>query len=407
MLAIDGGPKTKTTPFGTGNPFGARERKEIGDVLASGDLFYFTGGKTEAFTRAAADYFGKRFCAAGSSGSAAVHAAVASLGIEPGAEVITSPITDLGSLIGILYQNLVPVFADLDPHTCNMTAETIERAVTPRTRAIIVVHLAGNPAEMDDILAMADRRGIPAIEDAAQAFNALHRGRKAGTMAPMGCFSTNFTKHMNTGEGGLVITDDEERYYTLHNFLDKFYDRHDRGVRLERLAPNYRITELQSAVGIAQLEKLDGITGRRSELGERLTRLVADVPGITPPLVHDHNSSSYWFYMFRVKPGGITVDRDRFAAALRAEGIPAKAGYIPRPVYCERAFTEKRFFPGGVWPAEVVAGRTYEYRRGLCPVAENILDTAVVLPMSEFFTDTDIDETAAAVLKVAEAYRKK
>jgi len=403
-LAIDGGPKAKKTPYGSGRIHGGREIELLGEVIGDDDLFYFGGKKTDELRRRLCGCFGRRFCALASSGSAAVHAALASCEIEPGYEVITSPITDLGSVIGIVYQNLIPVFADVDPHTYNITADTIAKALTDRTRAVIVVHLAGNPAEIDDIIDLCRERNVAVIEDAAQSCNALHRGRKAGATAPLGCFSFNATKHMNAGEGGFVVTNDEELFFRCHNFIDKYYDRHNRGVRLSAVAPNYRVTELQSAVALAQLEKLDEVTATRTRHGDRLTGLISGCPCLTPHLVHPHNVSSYWFYLFRLIPGRLAVSRERFVEALVAEGVPAQAGYIPRPVYLERAFVDKSFFPGGVWPAEVVAGRKYAYETGMCPVAEEVLATAVKLPISEFFTDNDIEETGEAVRKVGEAY---
>ncbi|MEK6797314.1 MAG: DegT/DnrJ/EryC1/StrS family aminotransferase [Spirochaetota bacterium] len=403
-LAIDGGTKVRTVPFSTGRRYDDAERVLVNEALESQDLFYWSGTMTKAFCREASDHFGARFCTMTSSGTAAIHTAVASLNIEPGYEVITSPVTDYGTLIGLLYQNLIPVFADVDAHTYNITAASIRACITPRTKAIIVVHLAGNPCEMDDIMAIADEHSIPVVEDCAQSYDAVYCGRKVGTIGAMGCFSLNAFKHIGTGDGGFVLTNDEAMYYRNQNYADKCYDRHARGVRMTALAPCYRISELQSAAGRGQLTKLDGIITRRRRLGTLLTERIRDIDGIHTHRVQDHALSSYWFYMLRIDTDSFAVGRDRFSAALTAEGVPAGAGYIARPIYCEPVFREKSFFPG-VWPAEVIAGKRYSYDAGLCPIAEEVLRTAIRLPIHESFSENDIEDMVKAIRKVGQAYR--
>jgi len=402
-LAIDGGDKSIPSPLATGSRYGDDEKRQLNEAIDSQNLFYWGGSKTQAFCRQAAMHFAAKYCTATSSGTAAIHTAVATLGIAPGSEVITSPITDFGTLIGLLYQNLIPIFADVDGGTYNLTAKSIAARISPRTRCIIVVHLAGNPCEMAEIMELAQRHGLPVIEDCAQSYNAIHRGRKAGSFGRMGCFSLNGFKHISAGDGGFVITNDETAYFRTQDYADKCYDRHARGTRMTALAPCYRMTELQSAVAISQLRKLDAITAARSRLGTLLTSLIADVQGLSPPEIKPHNSSSYWFYLMRIDPGRFSVDRNRFVQALCAEGLAASAGYISRPMYLEPVFVGKSFFPG-VWPAEIIAGRSYDYVQGLCPVAEQVLATSIRLPISEFFTEGDVRSIAGAIRKVARAY---
>ncbi len=397
--------KTKNTPYGIGKRFGSRELELLKEALDSDNLFYHNGAKSKSLCELAKNYFGVPYAALASSGTGAIHAAVASLQIEPGYEVITSPITDYGTLIGLLYQNLIPVFADVDPHTYNITADSIRSKITDRTRAVIVVHLAGNPCEMNEILELTRPKNIPVIEDCAQSYDAFYRGKKAGTFGDFGCYSLNAFKHISTGDGGFVLTSSEDLYYKVHNYLDKSYDRFNRGGRISALAPCYRMSELQSACAIGQLEKLPSITSRRNKLGDKLTRLISGIPGIHPHQVHEENRSSYWFYMLRIELPAFSLDRDGIVLALQKEGIQASAGYIPRPIYLEKVFIDKSFFPG-VWPAELIAQKTYTYCEGLCPVAEEVLRTAIRLPINEFFTDQDIEETAEAIRKVAEAARK-
>lgn len=402
-LAIDGGTPVRTAPLGQGRRYTGEERRQLLEALDSGRLSYWSKYKVSEFCETVKNYFKIGYCAGGSSGSAAIHAAIAALEIEPGGEVITSPITDMGSLIGILYQNLIPVFADVDPASYNITAESIARVTTPETRAIMPVHLAGTPCDMDAIMAFAAERGIPVVEDCAQAYSAVYKGRFAGTIGDIGAFSLNESKHLSCGEGGFAITDSEELYVKLHNYFDKYYDRLGRGNRLNALAPCYRLSEMQYAVANAQFAKLDGIIAARRRIAARLTRGIEGLPGILPPAVPGASESSWWFYQFRIDPKLTKVDNVRFAELLRAEGIPASAGYIARPVYLENLFVNKSFFPGGIWPAEVVSGKTRQYHEGLCPNAETVLKSTIRLPVSEFFTDADADDMVAAVRKVHRA----
>ncbi len=405
-LAIDGGPSSKTTPFGSGERYGEPEMAELRDVFAHGSLIYWGGYKVGQFCETVKAYFHTGYCAGGSSGSAALHAAIAACEIEPGCEVVTAPITDMGSLIGILYQNLIPVFADVDPHTYNITAESIEKVLTPRTRAIVVVHLAGNPCDLKPILELARRHKLAVIEDCAQAYGALYDGKYVGTWGDIGAFSLNESKHLSCGDGGFIITDDAELYGRCHNYLDKYYDRLGRGDRLTRLAPCYRASEMQYAVAKAQFARLDELLARRRKFADLLSAGLDGIADLALPRVLPGAVSSWWFYMFRLTPGAFRGDGTEFARALNAEGIPAQAGYIRRPIYLEKLFTEKSFFPGNIWPAEVVSGQSYHYAEGLCPVAEEVLKTAVRLPVSEFFSEEDAHDLIRAVHKVAAGLRR-
>jgi len=250
-LAIDGGPKAKPTPYGTGRRFGLEEARELLEALDQNTLFYVHGNKVKTFVREFADLYGVNYAVATSSGTGAIHVALGAAGVSVGDEVITSPITDMGTLIGILYQNAVPVFADLEPYSYNMSPEAVAACVTDRTKAILVVHLAGNPADMDPIMEIARTHGLTVIEDCAQSALARYRGRYVGTIGDFGAFSTNDYKHISTGDGGVVLVNgDEATFHRTHMFADKNYNRFGETVRgtIPYLAPNYRMTELQGAV---------------------------------------------------------------------------------------------------------------------------------------------------------------
>jgi perosamine synthetase len=406
-LAIHGGSPVKVTPFGTGKRFGLEEASQLLEALEQNTLFYHFGGKVKQFLIDFNDMYGVKYSVATSSGTAALHVAMGAAGITVGDEVITSPITDQGTLIGILYQNAIPVFADLEPNSYNMDPRSIEERITPKTKAIVVVHLTGNPCDMDPIMDIARRHKLKVIEDCAQAYLTRYKGKLVGTIGDYGCFSTNDFKHISTGDGGMVLVNsgEEADYETTHAFADKNYRRFGTALHrdLQTVAPNYRMTELQGAVGIAQLKKLDWICSQRRSFGDRITEGLSTIAGVTPPLVDKNNECTYWFYMFRLDEELFTCTRDEFCDALRAEGIPNRAGYIPDVCYMQPLFQNKQAYPGSHFPFEL-SDVTYE--RGLCPQAERILQTAVQIPMSEFYTEQDVEDIIQAVRKVADFYTK-
>lgn len=396
QLAIDGGPRVKTTPFGSGKRYGDAELDQVREALEQGTLFYANGQKVKTLCERMAARLGLRYATAVSSGTAAIHSALSAVGVRPGDHVVTSPITDAGTVIGILLQGAVPLFADLDPHTYAFDLDALAAAITDRTRALIPVHLAGVPSPMDKILEIAAERGCVVVEDCAQAWGATCLGRPVGTFGQAGAFSLNEFKHISCGDGGLVVTDSEQTWTGARLFADKWYDRLGGSRTPAFLGANYRMTELQGAVALAQLEKLDQIVGRRRVLGNRLTDGLGGVPGIHPMRVPSGGEASYWFYMLRIDPEVLGVDHKRFAAAVSAEGVPAGAGYIDCCVYQWDLLAKRQVFPGTEWPLAGV-----EYGDGLCPTAEAILRTSVRLSVNEFYTDQDVEDQIAAVRKVA------
>jgi perosamine synthetase len=403
-LAILGGPKAKTSPYTTGKRFGAPELKQLKEALDQNTLFYAMGAKVKGLTAKFARTFGVPYAVATSSGTASIHVALGSVGLTVGDEVITSPITDMGSIIGILYQNAVPIFADLDPRTYNMTAASIEKVITKRTKAILVVHLAGNPCEMGSIMALSRRYKLPVVEDVAQSYMAAYKGRLAGTFGALGAFSLNDFKHISTGDGGVVVTKSKELARRAALFADKYYDRTPGASRfVEWLAPNYRMTELQGAVGIAQLDRLKGICRKRNSIGTRISNGLEGVAGVLPPLVTKGGWHSYWFYMFRVDDRRLACGNKEFAEALSAEGVNASAGYIQTCIYNWPVLAKRQAYPGHPeCPFDPPYHATkVRYREGLCPNAEEILRTAVLVPVKEFWSATDVKETVKAIRKVA------
>jgi dTDP-4-amino-4,6-dideoxygalactose transaminase len=410
QLALFGGKPVKTGPFGTGKRFGDAELNQLREALDQNTLFYWSGKKVKEFCARTALMYGAKYAVAASSGTAAIHAALGAGGVSEGDEVIVSPITDMGSLIGTLFQNAIPIFADLDPHTYNMDVRSVESRITNKTKAIVVVHLAGNPSDMDEIMALAKKHNLYVVEDCAQTPLALYRGRYAGTIGHIGCFSTNDFKHISTGDGGVLLTNDETLYKKAFGFVDKNYNRLSPTGSMrdvEFLAPNYRMTELQGAVGLAQLEKLPGICKRHTAIGDRISAGINGLPGVYPPLIKEGNVSTYWFYMMRINKAEAGVDAEEFAKALNAEGIPCQKGYIPSPVYLYPLFQNKSAYLGTHAPFDSpYYGQEISYPQGLCPVAEEILETAVKLGVNQFYTDTDVEDIITAIRKVARYYAK-
>lgn len=408
-LALHGGNPVKTTPYGTGMRFGKEELAYLEEALNQNTLFYWFGNMTKRFCKKFADMYGAEHCVATSSGTSAIHVALGACGVGPGDEVITAPITDMGSVIGILFQNAIPVFADLDPHTYNMTAESIEAKITDRTKAIVVVHLAGNPAEMDKIMEVARKHNVYVIEDCAQAYCCTYKGQLCGTFGDIGCFSLNDFKHISAGDGGMLIMNDQKLYETAHMFADKNFNRIGADVKknVPYLAPNYRMSELCGAVGLAQLEKVEDICAKRHVYGDRLNAAIDGIPGLYIHKVLPDAECSWWFYLLRVNEEELGVSRQEFVDALRAEGIVAQAGYIPSCVYQYDLFKNRNAYPGTHYPFDGTHGNPIEYKDGDCPNAEAILDTCVKLNINEFHTEQDLQDTINAIRKVCAYYQSK
>lgn len=399
--AIAGGPAAKAHDYGMEKRYGEEELAELEEALQQGTLFYAQGKKVSELEKQFAAKHGAQFGVATSSGTATIHAALIACGISPGDEVIVSPITDMGSIVPILYQGAIPVFADLDPATYTLDPASVAEQVTDKTRAILAVHLAGNMCHMDELGEIAARHNLYLVEDCAQAFGSTYDGRATGTIGHIGCFSYNEFKHISCGDGGIALTDDQQLALRLRLSTDKCYNRTAQGPERNPtfLANNYRMTELQGAVALAQLHKLDNIVARRRAWCNQLSAQISDLPGLRLPVQTPKCESSWWFYMLRVVPEEFGAGAGDFAAALQAEGIRASAHYIGQCIYTYPIFREHSAFERGEHPY-----MQREYGPGLCPQAEAILETCVVLAINQAYNQTDLEETVAGLRKVAQWY---
>lgn len=395
-----GGPNLPSDGDITGRTFDAGEDRAVLDVLRTGTLNSTRGTAVTRFEREFAAWLGRKHAIACASGSAAVHCAIAALRLAAGDEVITTPITDMGALTPIFYEGAVPVFADVDPTTWNVTAATIEAQITDRTRAIVVTHLFGSPCDLDAILALAERHGLPVVEDAAQAFGASFGGRKVGTFGRLAAFSLQQGKHITTGEGGIVCTDDDELARRVFLFVNKAWGYGDPQPDHYFPALNYRMTELQGAVAWAQLPKLDGVVAARRTVAAALRRELADLPGIACPDDPPRGEHSYWKFAFRVDAGKVPGGAVALGKRMREQGIACVPRYIQKPAFECQLFRDWRSFPVmalplGQNPRGVASGPLFD--RSAYPGAVAGLEHVVVLPINERYLPEHVAIVAVAI----------
>jgi dTDP-4-amino-4,6-dideoxygalactose transaminase len=402
-LALEGGPKAVSGPVPRLTRWGEPERERLNAMLGQNSLFYWNGPQTKLLVERFKEVCPLEHVMTCSSGTAAIHIAVAAAGIAPGDEVITSPITDIGTVIGVLYQQAVPVFADLGRNTYNLDPADVARRITPRTKAIIAVHLGGNPCDLAPLKALADQHKLILIEDSAQAWGARYGGQPIGTFGHITCFSLQQSKQVTCGDGGVVASSDERFGPLLQRFGDKGFDRLSSGGLFHSFATNYRMSEPQAAVAAAQLTRLEDIAAKRAKLGNLLTEKLAGAAAVEPHHVRKDDRCTYWFYMLRVRPDKIRCDRAQFVKALTAEGVPASAGYIPVPLYGNPIFQNHSFFAGH-WPIKELGLTTMDYTKVSCQESESILKTAVRITIHEGMSEDYVTQVAAAVQKVARHY---
>jgi perosamine synthetase len=390
-LAIDGGKPVLTRADYKNWPIiGKDERRLIGDVLDSGILAGGTAPQVQALEREWAAYTGARHCLTTCSGTAALHMALAAIGVGPGDEVITSAFTFLASASCALHQNAVPVFVDIDPRTYTLDPGQIEAAITERTRAIIPVHIQGLPADLDPILEIARRHKLAVIEDACQAHGALYKGKKVGTLGQIGCFSLNNFKNLCGGEGGLFVTNDQdlmEKGVLIRCFGDEVDEASKRRVyNASILGYMYRNQELPAALARAQLLHLDRYNRLRIENAEYLSRELAAIPGVIPPYCPPDRTHVYFMYNLRFDPRAAGVDcqprrfRTAVEKALYKEGVLA-GQWQTLPVPAQDLFQSKLGYGGTGYPWTIneAKGVRYDYNPARFPQAQKLCDTYTIV----------------------------
>ena len=385
----------------SGRSLGEEELAALRAVIESGTLTSTKGKQVPELERRFAELLGVRHAVALSSGSAAVHAAVAAVDPEPGDEVVTTAVTDMGALTAILYQTAIPFFADVHPRTGNVTAETIGACLGDRTRAVIATHLFGNPAPVEEIVATATRAGVPVIEDCAQAFLARRHGRLVGTFGAIGCFSLQQGKHVTTGEGGLVVTDDDALARRVRLFVNKGWPYGESQPDHEFLAPNYRMTELQGAVANAQLDKLDAGVNTRIANAARLTSALAGLDGIETPRVEPGDVHTFWRYCLSVDPAVVAGGPGALADALAEFGVASAPRYIQKPAFQCAVIAEQRTFGQSRFPFTLARPEALDYSPTRFPGTFEMLERALVLPWNERYDAGHVDAVAASIVDAA------
>jgi len=381
----------------SGRTFGEEEVALVAEALRSGTLTSTKGAFVKTLERRFADLMEVQHASACASGTAAIHTAIATLDPNPGDEIVTSPITDMGALAPILYQGAIPVFADVDPATCNITAETITPCLSERTKAIVVTHLFGNPCDMSAVMALARARDIPVIEDCAQAFLARHDGQLVGTWGTMSCFSLQQGKHITTGEGGIVITNDDALARRAHLFINKAWGYGDPQPDHYFLALNSRMSELQGAVAVAQLPKLAGVVQNRIAMAALLTERLQGLPGIATPWVDPSNVHTYWKYCLRVDGKIISGGAVGLGKVLGEQGIVSAPRYIQKPAFRCAIFREQRTFGTSRFPFTLARPEVLNYNQSRFPGTFAALEGVLVLPWNERYTPAHVDYIAEAI----------
>ena len=371
----------------------ADDEQAVLETLRSGWLT--TGPRTKGFEKTLAEYTGAAHCVAVNSCTAALHLALEAVGVGPGDEVITSPITFASTANVVVHRNARPVFADVESDTFNIDPAAIEAAITPRTKALIPVDFAGHPCDLDSIMAIGSRGGLTVIEDAAHSIGAEYKGRRVGGIADMTCFSFYATKNITSGEGGALTTNRAEwaeriAIMALHGISRDAWKRYgvDGYRHWDIIAPGYKYNmfDLQAALVGSQFEKIEAFHARRVAIKARLDAALRDIPELALPAERPSIGHAYPLYPIVVRTERLTADRDTIMNAIQAENVGVGVHF--RAVHLHPYYTE-----------------TFGFRRGMFPNAEYYSDRTISLPLYPKMTDRDAEDVIHAVRKVIAHYR--
>ncbi|KKI99121.1 DegT/DnrJ/EryC1/StrS family aminotransferase [Prochlorothrix hollandica] len=412
-LALFGGSKFIQTNFKRYNSIGIEEVNAAKQVIESGVLSQFLGTwhedfyggpKVQEFERACESYFEVSHAITVNSWTSGLIAAVGALSIEPGDEVIVSPWTMCASATAILHWNAIPVFADIEPETFTLDPKSVEENITPYTKAIMAVDIFGHSADMDALMAISRKYNLKIISDSAQAPGAMYKGKYAGTVAHIGGYSLNYHKHIHTGEGGILVTNDyelAERMRLIRNHAEAVVQ--DKAVTnlTNMIGYNFRLGEIECAIGIEQLKKLATLVKSRQQLADRLSLGLQGLAGLRVPIVKSDCTHAYYVYPLVIDVNLLGVNRDKIWEALQAEGVPVTRYYQNLhllPMYQQKIAYGSQGFP---WTSEI-CHREVNYDRGICPVAEELNDTSYLsIGMCAYdLTNNDIDSILGAFKKV-------
>lgn len=412
--AILGGKPVREAAIPWTSTMGSEELDAVTEVMKSGVLSAFLANSGEKFcggpyVKKLEEMFCRRFHAryaiTVNSATTALYTAVAACNIGPGDEVLVAPYTMVASASAILMNGVVPVFVDIDPDTYTLDPSLIERWITPHTKAILTVNIFGLPSDVPKIMEIARKHNLYVIEDNAQSPGATVNGKEAGTMADIGVFSLNYHKVIHSGEGGVLLTDNEElarKCRLVRNHGELALDEENDGDTIA-LGSNIRMSELHAAVGIEQLKKLDGFLETRRRLAEVISQKIVQREGLAGVTVPSGFTHSYYVYPMKFKKDIWGISRETFAKAMAAEGFPLGVGYV-KPIYLMKLYQHKHVFNNTTYPFAFIETPTQDYKKGLCPVVERMHDeellTADICRVP--YTEKDIDDFFTAVDKIWE-----
>ena len=412
-LAIHGGPKVINKTFTRYNSIGEEEMRAVKEVLKTGILSkfvgtwtpdFFGGPKVQALERAWKAFFKTKHAISVNSNTSGLIAALGAIGIEPGDEVIVSPWTMSASATAILVWNAIPVFADIEDETFNLDPESIEKNITPLTKAIVVPDIFGHSADLESIMAIADRYQFKVIEDCAQAPGAIYKGKYVGTNGDIGIFSLNFHKHIHTGEGGICVTDNDElaeRMQLIRNHAEAVVG--DKGVLdlSNMIGFNFRMTEVEAAIGFEQLKKLNVQNDKKIRTAGHLTAGLLGLKGLRMPVIKPECSHVCYVFPLVLDSRKISVPKKIIVSALQEEGVKVSGAYCNLhllPMYQTKTAYGTKGFP---WKSEFYKGDV-SYEKGICPVAERLNDHEYMgINMCAFdYSDEDVKLIIKAFRKV-------
>lgn len=418
-LALHGGKKVRKKDFPTVNDssgrfIGKEEKRLIGEVLKSGKLNRVYGDKVKEFERMFSSKLNIEYAVASTSGTAALHIALAAINPEPGDEIITPPVTDMGTIIAIIHRGALPVFADVDPIHGIIETESVLKKINNRTKAVIVVHLFGLPSNTEYLKSISKEHGFYIIEDCAQAHFAEYNGKYVGTLGDIGCFSFQQSKQITTGDGGMTVTNNKYLAERAKLFSDKCYIREGSKSNIPFLGMNYRMTELQAAIGIEQLKKLNRILNNRRISADTLTKRLKTIDGVYPVEFSSNLKHSYWRYSFQIDNEIVKCNASQFVIALNAEGIPCTLGYnlsqlrdqnmIPRLLFEHDCIQQGNTFGDSAWPFSINDIRKIDYNRDDYPNALYFQSNIINISWNERIKDNDVEDIACAIQKIVSYY---
>lgn len=383
QLALFGGQKSITKTFQKYNSMGEEEVEAACEVVRSGNLSNFLGAwhddfyggpKVKQFERTCEAYFGVKHAVTFNSWTSGLIAAVGAIGLAPGDEVIVPTWTMCASATAIIHWNGIPVFADIEPHTFNIDPKSVEKNITDKTKAILAVDIFGHSADIEALAKIADEHNLKIISDSAQAPAARVQGKFAGTLADLGGFSLNYHKHINTGEGGILVTNDDrlaERSRLIRNHAEAVVGPKGEEELENMVGYNFRLGEIEAAIGIEQLKKLDRLVVSRQSQATFLTNHLKTLEGLTTPIIRDGHSHAFYIYGLTVDTELIGVSRAKIASALAAEGLSLITEY--QNIHLLPMFQRKIAYGGSGFPWTLnEARKNISYEKGICPVAEQL-----------------------------------